>query len=100
MQRMVTVLREIISNNKAEDTISGLEMFHRLISNTAGNTEFKYQKIKFTNPKVASTVMTLKGGIEELFDVFEFEQIDEDYYLFSGDISELNQKKALLEKVI
>ena len=79
----------VIASNEEEAAFQGLSMLIKLGSNIVANpTEDKYKKFKQTNAKIAATLLSLQGGINDLIVALGFTSNGE-FYEFSGDVAKL-----------
>lgn len=57
----------VLSNNEEEQTFEGLTLLNKLVDNKVKHPEeAKFNGFKRTNPKVASKILSLQGGINDL----------------------------------
>ena len=90
----------VVTNNEEEAAFQGLSLLHKLVSNIVTNpTEDKFKKFKKTNPKIASTILSLQGGINDLILAMGFRSTGENYE-FSGDMNKLKKANKVIETII
>jgi hypothetical protein len=57
----------VLASNEEEAAYQGLTLLLRLVANILKNpTDDKYRRFKKTNAKIASTILALQGGINDL----------------------------------
>ena len=82
--------QSVISNNAEEATFEGLTLLAKLVENKVKNPEeAKYNRFKRTNAKVASKILSLQGGINDLIQSMGFSVTADDHYEFTGDMRTL-----------
>ena len=91
--------QSVISSNAEEATFEGLTLLAKLVENKVKSPEeAKYNQFKRSNAKVASKILSLQGGINELIQAMGFTANAEDFYVFTGDLGTLKKGlKALNE---
>ena len=84
--------QSVISNNAEEAAFEGLTLLAKLVENKVKNPEeAKYNRFKRTNAKVASKILSLQGGINDLIQNMGFSVTADDHYEFTGDMRTLKQ---------
>lgn len=69
----------------------------KLLDNKVKNPEeAKFNSFKRTNPKVASKILALKGGIDDLIVTLGFTVTDDDRYEFNGDLRVLKKGSKII----
>lgn len=86
--------QSVVANNAEEATFEGLTLLAKLVENKVKNPEeAKFNRFKRTNPKVASKILSLQGGINDLIQGMGFAVSADDHYEFTGELRVL--KKGL-----
>ena len=94
------LVASVIANNEDEAAFQGLSLLDKLVSNIVKNpTEDKYKKFKKTNPKIAGTVLSLQGGINDLILAMGFASNPE-HFEFTGEMTNLKKGSKAMEKAI
>ena len=85
--------QSLVQNNADEACFEGLTLLAKLVENKVKTPEeAKFNRFKRSNPKIASKILSLKGGVNDLILAMGFEATDDDFYNFTGDLAVL--KKA------
>ena len=85
-----SMVQSVISNNAEEATFEGLTLLAKLVENKVKNPEeAKYNRFKRTNAKVASKILSLQGGINDLIQNMGFSVTADDHYEFTGEMRTL-----------
>ena len=75
-------------------------MLHKLSSNIVANpTEDKFKRFKQTNAKIAATLLSLQGGINDLIVALGFTANGE-FYEFTGEMAALKKGSKAIENTI
>ena len=75
-------------------------MLHKLSSNIVANpTEDKFKRFKQTNAKIAATLLSLQGGINDLIVALGFTANGE-FYEFTGGMAALKKGSKAIENTI
>jgi hypothetical protein len=94
------LVASVIANSQDEAAFQGLSLLDKLVSNIVKNpTEDKYKKFKKTNPKIAGTVLSLQGGINDLILAMGFTSGVE-HYEFTGEMTNLKKGSKAMEKAL
>ena len=102
VEKIETQLSLILSSNEEKKILDGLEILLKLMHNVLKDPRAeKFRTIKKTIPKIANTVFSLKGGIEELVLGIGYVATDAEHYVFVGDyFSLLKRSIAATEKAL
>ena len=93
----------IVASNGEEESYAGLSLLERLVNNIIKDpAEQKFRSFKRTNAKIASTILSLQGGIEELIQAMGFTlSSDGEKYEFNGsDLRALKRGSHAIEEAI
>ena len=95
-------LATIMAENEDKALLDGINLLLKLLGNiVAKPTEMKFRNIKKTNPRIASAIFSLKGGMEELLMNMGFRQDGEELLVFEGNaFATLNRGIKLTEEAV
>jgi len=91
-------VQSIIRNNEENAAYEGLTLLAKLVENKVKNPEeAKYNKFKRSNARIATTIMSLQGGINDLITAMGFSATADDFYEFTGDLRNLKKAFKVIE---
>lgn len=91
----------VLANNEEEPAYEGLSLLQKLLENKVKSPEeAKFNSFKRTNPKVASKILSLQGGINDLIVALGFSATNDDRYEFTGDIRLLKKGTKVIDAAI
>lgn len=98
-QVLESLTQSVIGNNAEEASFEGLTLLAKLVENKVKNPEeAKYNRFKRTNAKVASKILSLQGGINDLIQGMGFTISADDHYEFTGELRTLKKGLKALDK--